>query len=104
MNKNESLAFLQSCIDNINAASCEEIAMFQESYALNCTDSIVSSIFEFIPPMETIEYLYETSEIKHMKISNDESGVDVLENQWNYNIRGNSTNNEQSNESLPYAA
>lgn len=104
MNKKESLAFLQSCIDSINAATTEEIAWFQESYALNCADFTISSIFEFIPPVDIVGCLYEANEVMHMKISDAECVVDILENQWNYNLRGTCANNEQSDENLPYAA
>ena len=46
MDKNESLAFLQSCIDSINVATLDEIALLQKAYEINCVAPIVFSDFE----------------------------------------------------------
>lgn len=104
MDKRESLAFLQSCIDRINVATDEEIAMLQKSYALNCIEFLESSDFQFIPPTDSDSCLYEKNEVIKMKISEIECIVEKNKVQWNYNIEGSVTVNEQSDESLPYAA
>lgn len=104
MNKKESLAFLQSCIDSIDAASDEEIALLQEAYATNCVLPIENSVFEFIPPMDISGCLFESSGVMQIKISDFECVADAHKGQWNYNMRGVRTNNQQSDESLPYAA
>ncbi len=61
MNKKESLAFLQSCIDSIDVASDEEIALLEEAYETNCVMPIENSVFEFISPMDIGGCLFETS-------------------------------------------
>ena len=43
MDKKESLAFLQSCIEQINAATDEEIVALQELYDLHCVESLENS-------------------------------------------------------------
>jgi hypothetical protein len=102
MDKKESLAFLQSCIDSIDAASDEEIVLLQEAYTANCILPLENSAFEFIPPTDKDGCLVETSE--EMKIPDLECNLDVPKEQWNYNMQGVSTNNQQSDESFPYAA
>ena len=46
MNKKESLAFLQSCIDKTNAATDEEIISLQKAYEKNCTGPSICSDFK----------------------------------------------------------
>ena len=36
MNKEESLSFLQSCIDKVNCATEQDINLFQKNYGLKC--------------------------------------------------------------------
>ena len=104
MNKKESLAFLQSCIDAINDATDEDIALFQESYTINCVQSIISSDFEFVPPVEVVDCLYETNEVMTLKILEEEC-VRVSNNvQWNYSLDGIIANNDQSDDHIPCAA
>lgn len=104
MDKKESLAFLQSCIDRINAISDEEIAVLQELYALNCAESMGNSDFKIIPPMDIDSCLYDKNEVIEIKISETECVVEKNKEQWVYNIKGSITTNEQSDENLPYAA
>lgn len=104
MDKNESLAFLQSCIDSINVATLDEIALLQKAYEINCVAPIVSSDFEFVHPSDLSTYLYERTKVVNMKISKTDCIMNVNEISWNYNLEGISANNEQSNENLSYAA
>ena len=50
MSKNDSLNFLQSCIDRIANASEEDIEMFRMKYDMHCMEPMISSEFEFISP------------------------------------------------------
>lgn len=102
MDKKESLAFLQSCIDSVNVATCEEIELFQKIYELNCTKLITSSNFEFIPPVDVVNCAYETSGTIKMTISETECIVHKIK--CNYNFVGIRGSNEQSDNNLPYAA
>lgn len=102
MDKKESLAFLQSCIDRISAISDEEIAILQELYALNCVESMENLDFKIIPPTDSC--LYDKNEVIEIKISETECVVEKNKEQWVYNIKGSITTNEQSDENLPYAA
>lgn len=104
MNKKESLAFLQGCIDSLDVASDEEIALLQQAYETHCILPMESAIFQFIPPMDIAGCLFETNGMMRIKISDLKCDVDAQKGQWNYNIGGVRTNNQQSNESLPYAA
>lgn len=104
MNKKESLAFLQSCIDRINVATDEEIAVLQESYELNCIEFIESSDFQFIPPTDSTSSLYEKNEVREMTIFENECVVERNKVQWKYNVEGTITFNEQGDDNLPYAA
>ena len=47
MDKSESLAFLQSCIDNIDATTPAQIAIFQELYKMNCVKPILEESVEY---------------------------------------------------------
>ena len=50
MSKNDSLNFLQSCIDMIANAPEEDIEMFRIKYNMHCMEPMISSEFEFISP------------------------------------------------------
>ena len=106
MNKRESLDFLQSCIDRINVATDEEIAVFQESYALNCIEFVESLDFQFIPPTDSDSCLYEKNEVREITILENECVIEKNKVQWKYNnnIKGPDKINEQSEENLPCAA
>lgn len=47
MNKNESLSFLQSCIERVKNASCDEKRKYKEIYNSICLDIEWESSFEF---------------------------------------------------------
>lgn len=104
MNKEESLAFLQNCIDNINVVSDEEVAFLQEVYMAKCTSSIEESLFEVIPPLDIDECLFEIKEVMEIKIPDFKCTVKAHDSQWNYSMKGIRTNNQQSDGSLSYAA
>lgn len=53
MTKEESLEFLQSCIDKVNNSSKEEIAFYKEIIEREYTHRTYEGIpeFEFVPPV-----------------------------------------------------
>ena len=107
MNKIESLAFLQNCIDNVGIATSEEIAFLQNVYEKNCATPLVSSDFEFVCPMPTdlSTYLCKTNELVQIMIPKTDYRINTKEGfLWDYNIEGITTNNEPNGENLPYAA
>lgn len=52
MNKQDSLAFLQSCLDKLNDITEEDIRIFQNKYEEECETQLVHSEFQFIPPFQ----------------------------------------------------
>lgn len=66
MNKDKSLTFLQSCINSINIASEEEIALLKEKYNADCVLHLESSDFKFIPSTES-EFIPPTEREEHQK-------------------------------------
>ena len=50
MNKEESLAFLQSCMEKINTASEQDIQFFKDVYQKDCVLLMSSSDFKFVFP------------------------------------------------------
>ena len=88
MDKNESLDFLQSCIDSINVATLDEIALLQKAYEISCVAPIVSSDFEFVHPSDLSTYLYERTEVVNMKISKTDCIMNVNKISWKYNLEG----------------
>lgn len=56
MNKEESLSFLQSCIDKVNIATAQDIQFYREVYNKDCTMSMNASEFEFVFPTDDFAY------------------------------------------------
>lgn len=56
MNKNESLSFLQNCIERVKNASCDEKRKYKEIYNSICSDIDWESSFEFILPTNECNY------------------------------------------------
>lgn len=52
MNKEESLSFLQSCIDKVKQATTKDVQFYREIYNKDCAMPMKSSEFEFIFPDE----------------------------------------------------
>ena len=52
MTREESLAFLRSCLDKIKNASEEEIQFYKETYKKECGHPVWNTNFEFTPPVD----------------------------------------------------
>lgn len=50
MNKEESLTFLQSCMEKVKMASEQDIQFYREVYRLDCVSPTETSDFEFVLP------------------------------------------------------
>ena len=86
MNKEESLTFLQSCMEKVKMASEQDIQFYREVYRLDCVSPTETSDFEFVLP-----------------------AIDLVSNrtpkmQLNYSFLGTNLLNQQNNDNLPYAA
>ena len=55
MNKEESLSFLQSCIDKVNLATAQDIQFYREMYNKDCAMPMKSSEFEFVFPTDDFD-------------------------------------------------
>ena len=61
MNKEESLNFLQSCMEKLKTASEQDIQFFKDIYRKDCVSSVESSDFEFVFPINELQYNYEVN-------------------------------------------
>lgn len=102
MDKKESLAFLQSCIDRVNSATSEEIKTFQNIYASKCLIPLVSSEVEFLPPVNSKEYSFE----KRIEVtfSEKELALSAEKVPVNYYFEEKYANNRQENNDAAFAA
>lgn len=50
MNKKDSLAFLDECLNKLNNATKKEIANYKTVYEQNCSNYLNSDSFEFCAP------------------------------------------------------
>lgn len=105
MNKKESLSFLQSCIDKVNAATAEDIGVFRENYELNCNVSTVNSSFEFVMPVgENIVTCDKIDEKMSMILQEAECFKKGIFENLEYTFIGIEVANQQSNTELALAA
>ena len=51
MNKKDSLAFLDECLNELNNATKKEIANYKTVYEQNCSNYLNSDSFEFCAPL-----------------------------------------------------
>lgn len=77
MNKQESLTFLQSCIEKVKEATAQDIQFYKEVYNRDCISIEKTFEFEFVFPVKT---------------------------QMEYNFLGVNSINQQNSDNLPYAA
>lgn len=61
MNKEESLSFLQSCIDKVNLATEQDIQFYREMYDKNCTISITDVLDKIKAEIEQTTSRYTIS-------------------------------------------
>jgi len=102
MNKNESLAFLEKCIDMVNTVTEEEIEILQKIYSNHCTESDVQSLFEFLAPSD-VGNLFEESIYSNMS-SIPKKYIIENKNNVNYHSTGKNIKNTQDNDNAAYAA
>lgn len=103
MNKEESLSFLQSCIDKVNLATAQDIQFYREVYDKDCTMSMNASGFEFVFPTNGFAYKYEINSVFELE-SNSHEITKTNEQKIEYNFLGVNLNIQQDNDNLPYAA
>lgn len=100
MNKNESLSFLQSCIDRVKNATNDEVMKFKEVFRDVCLETEQKSSFEFILP--TNEYSYEV--INSFELNTNGNDINIFEKkEYKFVILGRESMNEQNDE-IVYAA
>ncbi len=103
MNKEESLSFLQSCIDKVNLATAQDIQFYREVYDKDCTMSMNASEFQFVFPTDDFAYKYEINSVFELE-SNSHEITKTNEQKMEYNFLGINSNIQQDNDNLPYAA
>ena len=62
MNKEESLAFLENCLEKVKKASAQDIDFFRKMYKLDCISSAETSDFEFVFPTIGLQCKYEIND------------------------------------------
>lgn len=103
MNKEESLTFLQSCMEKVMNASAQDIQFYKEVYKLDCVPSTEVSDFEFVFPTIDLQCNYEINgefDLDVYELDNNKTPKKKLE----YSFLGESLLNQQNNDDLPYAA
>ncbi len=103
MNKEESLTFLQSCMEKVKNASAKDIQFYKELYKLNCTLTPGVSDFEIIFPTNDSGYSFEINDSFKLDVSNQQI-KSTAKKQMEYSFLGGSSFNQQNNDSLSYAA
>ena len=103
MNKEESLTFLQSCMDNVKKTKKKKKQKKKEFYRLDCVSPTESSDFEFVLPAIDLQCNCEIND------EYDLDACDLVSNrtpkmQLNYSFLGTNLLNQQNNDNLPYAA
>lgn len=104
MDKKASLAFLQSCIDMVESASEQDIVILQRAYDANCLLPLVSSEFEFIPPITEKDYIIDATEKMNIVFNDQELMKSQNKVQVSYKLVGNLANNEQEIMNAAFAA
>lgn len=103
MNKEESLAFLENCLEKVKKASAQDIDFFRKMYKLDCISSAETSDFEFVFPTIGLQCKYEINDEFDLNacelINNKSSKI-----QFNYSFICTNLFNQQNNDDLPYAA
>ena len=102
-NKEESLSFLQSCIDKVNLATAQDIQFYREMYNKDCAMPMKSSEFEFVFPTDDFAYKYEINTVFELESDSHEI-TKTNEHKIEYNLLGIDLNIQQDSDNLPYAA
>lgn len=95
MKKEESLSFLQSCIDKIALATEEDIKRYQEIYEEECSIPLVSDDFEFLYPST-----YSKSQAIEPMLIKSDNRRDLK----GYYLLVKNVSNQQNNDNLVFAA
>lgn len=103
MNKEESLSFLQSCIEKVNLATEQDVKFFQKVYEKDCVTPVVSPGFEFVFPTSDFECQYEIKDIYNL-ITSSEDYRSSTKKEISYNFLGVELINQQNSDNLPYAS
>lgn len=103
MNKEESLSFLQSCIDKVNYATEQDINLFQKNYELDCAIPSGSSVFEFVFPMSIAEPKYEIKNVYELAKNGDSFSLSG-KYEVDYKFIGQDIMNQQSSDTYSHAA
>ena len=103
MNKEESLAFLQSCMEKLNTASEQDIQFFKDVYQKDCVLPTASSDFEFVFPTNDLQCNYVISNEFDLDICSFRD-KQVIKKHFEYSFLGENLLNQQSNDNLPFAA
>lgn len=103
MNKEESLTFLQSCMEKVKNASAKDIQFYKELYRLNCALTPEVSDFEIIFPANDAGYSFEINDSFKLDVSNQQI-KSTAKKQMEYSFLGSISFNQQNNDSLSYAA
>lgn len=103
MNKEESLTFLQNCMEKLKNMSEQDVHFFKDAYRKDCVHATGSMDFNFVFPTNEVLFNYDIK---------NEFDLDVcdLENnqktkiQLDYSFLSESQLNQQNGDNLPYAA
>lgn len=102
MNKEESLAFLQECMERVEAMTVEEVDVLQKSYDFFCDGFGETAEFEFISPLQALNYDAQPR-IDNFRFSKEECEMDNG-SYWKISVEGFSGVNESDDEELSFAA
>ena len=100
MIKEESLSFLQNCIEKVKNATEQDVQFYKEIYDKECNFVKNSSEFEFVIPDNSIKYEINNK----FKISIYNQNISDNKNQMEYTFIGMGSFNQDNNGNLPYAA
>lgn len=70
MNKKDSLAFLDECLEKLDSATDKDIAKYKAVYKKNCSNYLLSDDFVFCAP-KVHSSVYETDYLKYATIETD---------------------------------
>ena len=105
MNKKDSLAFLDECLNKLNNATEEDIATYKAAYEKSCSTYLISDSFDFCAPQCVIG---KCERLLFPAISQKETiEVDYISNELKESIDYLLDKNEQTSdkeECLPFAA
>lgn len=102
MNKEESLAFLQKCIEKVKNATEQDIQFYKDVYNRECVPVEKASEFEFVFPTNDIGCEYEINDEYELDVCNQDTTNNKEE--MEYNFLGTDSFNQETSDNLPYAA